>query len=109
MIERNKEEKFIHYWKEKRLQSKFNPFLFIKGFAGGLIIGLLVFISLLVGWYKRANMDASNKLSLTVLLICFLAIALFLAIFYTLFKFEQNEQLYQEILKRRENQTQKNQ
>lgn len=103
----SKEEKFMQYWQEKRLQSKFNPFLFLQGFAGGLIIGLLVFISLLAGWYKRANMDASNKLNPIVLLVCILAIGLFIAIFYTSFKFEQNEQLYQEILKKREKQTAK--
>ncbi len=101
------EEKFIQYWQEKRLQSKFNPFLFLQGFAGGLIIGLLVFVSLIVGWYKRANMDASNKLNPIVLLVCILAIGLFIAIFYTSFKFEQNEQLYQEILKKREKQADK--
>ena len=103
------EDKFIQYWEAKRLQSKFNPFLFIKGFAGGLIIGLLILLSLFAGWYKRANMDASNKLSLPILFFCFLGIAIFLAIFYTLFKFEQNEQLYQEILKKREKQTEKKQ
>jgi hypothetical protein len=100
-----KEEEFISYWKEKRTESKLNPFLFLKGFAGGLIIGLLVFISMLLGWYKRANMDAANKLNPIVLLICILAIGTFIAIFYTYFKFEQNEQLYQEILKKREKQT----
>ncbi len=98
----SKEEKFLLYWKEKRMQSKFNPFFFIKGFAGGLIIGLLVFISLLIGWYKRANMDASNKLNPIVLFICILAIGIFIAIFYTYFKFEQNEQFYQELLKKRD-------
>ncbi len=103
----SKEDKFILMWSEKRKESKFNPFLFIKGFASGLIIGLLVFLSILLGWYKRANMDASNKLSPVILFICLLAIAIFLAVFYTFFKFEQNEQLYQEILARREKQTEK--
>ncbi|MBS4042550.1 MAG: hypothetical protein KGZ59_01915 [Chitinophagaceae bacterium] len=96
------EEKFIKFWSEKRNESKLNPFFFIKGFAGGLIIGLLVFISILAGWYKRANMDASNKLSPTILFICILSISLFIAIFYNYFKYEQNEQLYQELIKRKE-------
>ena len=105
----SEEEKFMQYWQEKRLQPKLNPFFFLKGFAGGLIIGLLIFISLLAGWYKRANMDASNKLNPVVLLICILTIGIFIAIFYTYFKFEQNEQLYQEILKKREKQVEKKQ
>ena len=100
-MQNDKEQEFINYWEVKRNQSKLNPFFFIKGFAGGIIIGLLVFLSILLGWYKRANMEANTMLNPYVLLICLLAIGTFIAVFYTNFKYEQNEQFYQELLQKR--------
>lgn len=96
-----KEEKYILYWQEKRKQSKNNPLFFIKGFGGGLIIGLLIIISILIGWYPRADMDASTKLNPYVLLLCVIGISLFVAFFYTNFRYEQNEQFYQELLNKK--------
>ena len=91
------EEKFIAYWQEKRGENKLSPFFFIKGFAIGLIMGVLVIISVVTGWYKRAYMDANTKLNPYLLLVAIVLIAVFLAVFYNSFKYEQNEQLYKEL------------
>lgn len=95
------EEKFLKYWQEKRQQNKLNPFFFIRGFATGLIVGLLVILCLAAGWYKRANMDANTKLNPYVLIISVVLMALFFAWFYNSFKYDQNEQQYQILLKKK--------
>ena len=91
------ELKFLAYWEEKRKQNKLNPFFLVKGLLFGLITGFLIFISLRLGWYKRANMDANTKLSPTLLIIIIILIAVFVSVLYNSFKYEQNEQLYQEL------------
>jgi membrane-associated HD superfamily phosphohydrolase len=99
------EQKFLSYWTVKRNENKLNPFFFAKGFALGLLIGILVLICLFIGWYKRANMDAATKLNPYIMLIAIISIAIFLAIFYNSFKFEQNEQLYKELKRKEGNST----
>ncbi|MFY7964298.1 MAG: hypothetical protein ACOVO1_05330 [Chitinophagaceae bacterium] len=99
----SKQEKdFLKYWEQKRTANKFNPFLFMSGLAVGLAIGLLITVSIGINWYKRANMEANAKLNPFVLIVAIVATSLFLAFFYNTFKYEQNEQLYNE-LKHKEN------
>jgi hypothetical protein len=97
MMLNEQEKEFIEYWGKKRTQNKLNPFFLMSGFAGGLIIGLLVILGLAAGWYKRATMEASSQLNPFVLLIAVAGISLFVSIFYNSFKFEQNEQTYNEL------------
>ena len=92
------EQNFIDYWQQKRNENKFNPLFFIKGLSGGLLIGLLVVITIISGWYKLANSELNTSLNPIVLTIALLLIAIFIAIFYNSFKYEQNEQLYKELL-----------
>jgi hypothetical protein len=94
MLTQNEQE-FLDYWQEKRNQNKFNPFFFGKGFSIGIGIGLLITLSFVIGWDKQV---AVNALNLAVVLIAFLAIAIFCALFYNSFMYEQNEQRYQELL-----------
>ena len=93
----NEEQKFIDYWAKKRVENKLNPFFFARGFVVGIILSLLVLVSIGADWYKRATMDANTKLNPLVLFIALLLITLFLAIFYNSFKYEQNEQFFQEL------------
>ena len=92
------EQNFINYWQQKRNENKFNPLFFIKGLSGGLLIGLLVVITIISGWYKLADKEIETSLNPFVLCISLLLIALFIAVFYNSFKYEQNEQLYKELL-----------
>lgn len=92
------QEQFLQYWETVREKSKWNPFLFIRGFFIAFSLGLLVILSITIGWYQRASMVANAKLNIWVLLIAILAIAFFCAILYNNFKWEQLEQQYQEII-----------
>ena len=99
-----KEEKdFLAYWEANRLHKK----RFLRQFSIGLPVGVLlvaaVFVNLLSGWYKKADMIIrSNSSLLATILIALVAIAVFFTIFSSRHKWEQNEQRYQE-LKAKEN------
>lgn len=93
----SEELKFLAYWEEKRKHNKLNPFFLVKGLIAGFITGILILLSLSLGWYKRANMDANTKLSPTLLIVIIILIAVFVSVLYNSFKYEQNEQLYQEL------------
>jgi ATP/ADP translocase len=94
-----KEEKeFLIYWEANRLNKK----RFLRQFSIGLPIGVLlvvaVFVNLLSGWYKKADMIIrSNSSILITILIALVGIATFFTIFSSRFKWEQNEQRYLEL------------
>jgi hypothetical protein len=93
-----KDKDFIKYWELKRLENKNNPLLFVKGFSLGLFIGGLCISMLGMEWYQRANMVANAKMNPIVLFIAIIILATGLAILYNNFKWEQNEQYYNELL-----------
>ena len=102
MEQRDKD--FIKYWETKRLGNKNNPLLFVKGFSIGLFIGGLCVIMLGMEWYQRANMVANSKMNPFILFIAIIVLASGLAILFNNFKWEQNEQYYQELIhKKRKN------
>ena len=94
-----KEEKdFLAYWEANRLQKK----KFLRQFSIGLPVGVLlagaVFVNLLSGWYKKADMIIrSNSSLLITILIALVGIAVFFTIFSSKHKWEQNEQRYLEL------------
>jgi ATP/ADP translocase len=94
-----KEEKdFMAYWETNRMQKK----KFLRQFSVGLPVGVLlvgaVFVNLLSGWYKKADMIIrSNSSILITILIALVGIAIFFTIFSSNHKWEQNEQRYLEL------------
>jgi uncharacterized membrane protein len=96
------EKDFLRYWEENRLNKK----RFLRQFSIGLPVGVLlvalIFINLLSGWYKKAEMQLRSNASLIlVVIVALLITAVFIAIFSSKHKWEQNEQRYRE-LKRKE-------
>jgi uncharacterized membrane protein len=96
------EKDFLRYWEENRLNKK----RFLRQFSIGLPVGVLlvalIFVNLLSGWYKKAEMQMRSNSSLVlVVIVALLITAVFIAIFSSKHKWEQNEQRYQE-LKRKE-------
>jgi hypothetical protein len=97
MLSKN-EINFIDYWASQRNKNKLNPFFFIKGLSLGLLISFLIIAIVGAGWYSRANMQANSKLNPVIFLTSLLLISIFCSVFYNSFKFEQNEQYYNELL-----------
>jgi hypothetical protein len=103
------EERFIDYWKNNRDREKklFRQLLF--GLPLGLLLGVGIFTSLVTGkWYERADMVANTELNPNVLIVAILAIAVFTGVFYKKFKWDQNEQLYKELLAKKRKEEQQN-
>lgn len=91
------EEDFLVFWEQRRSAGMNHPLTLIKGFSLGLAIGLGVVLMLEMGWYQRADMVAHGKMNAWVLLIGITLIAGFLSFFYSRYRWEMNEQHYQEI------------
>jgi uncharacterized protein YacL len=98
----NDEQRFYDFWEANRLKTKQRFRYLIIGIPIGLIIGIALLSLLLSGWYERANMVANSQANPMVLLIAIIIITAFMAYFYQNFKWEKNEQLYQELKARKE-------
>ena len=93
-----KEETFIKYWSENRLEQKKSFRQFIKGMSLGITIGIGIIITISVGWYQRANMEANSSLNPFVLLFIILIISVGMAFLYKNHQWEMKEQQYLEFL-----------
>jgi hypothetical protein len=98
------EEKFLTYWAANRENKKQNFKQFIKGFSSGIAIGICILVIIGIGWYSRANMEANAKASPVLIIICIGIVAVFMAFMYKNYKWEQNEQLYQELMAKKKKQ-----
>ena len=97
------EKKFIQYWAANRLKKKRSIWQFSFGLPLGVLIVLGIFINLVSGWYKQADMlIRSNSSVIIVILIAAIAIVVFMSIFSARHQWEQNEQHYQELLAKEE-------
>jgi uncharacterized membrane protein len=92
------EQDFLRYWEDNRLKKK----KFLRQFSIGLPLSVLIvavlFVNILSGWYKRADMVIrSNSSVIVVVIIAAIGIAIFMTIFSSKHKWDQNEQRYQEL------------
>jgi membrane protein YdbS with pleckstrin-like domain len=93
------EEKFIEYWEANRLRRR----KVLKQLALGLPLSLLLVAAIMInffsGWYKRADMEIRTNSSLIlVIVIAAILIVVFTTVFSVRHKWEQHEQLYKELL-----------
>ena len=100
------EEKFIIYWQEHRDNEKKTVKQWLVGLPLGFLFGIPIIINLFSGWYKRATMDLNSQLSNhefnpLVIIIAFLLIVSFVAIFSKRHKWEMHEQKYRELMARK--------
>jgi uncharacterized membrane protein YcjF (UPF0283 family) len=98
------EEDFINYWSEQRLRKK----KFLRKFSIGLPLGVLILLALLVnlfsGWYAKADMALHADTSvIIVVLIAGLGIVVFITVFGSHHKWDQNELHYNELMAKKEN------
>ncbi len=97
------DEQFVAFWKENSLKQKNSAKTFMLGLSSGFAIGVCVIIAILTNWYQRATMIANSKMSVLVLFIAILIISVFIAFVYRNFKWEMQDQRYQEIMARKNN------
>lgn len=97
-----REEKFISWWQQNRDKQKKGMRQLLIGLPMGLLLGGGILLSLGTGWYKRANMVANSQFNPNVLTIAILAIAVFMAVFYKKYKWDQYEQQYRELMAKKQ-------
>lgn len=99
------DRKFMEYWEACGESEKNSPKPLLMGFSSGLVFGVATLVSLFSGWDKRAGMVANSRLNMGLLLLIILAVAVFIAYFYRIYRWERNEEHYQSLLakKKREN------
>lgn len=95
------DEDFVKYWAENREKQKTSIRPLLVGMSAGFMIGILILISLSSGWYQRAEMVANTSFSSVVFILAILLLSLFLAFFYRKFRWEMQEQRYQELMAKR--------
>ena len=78
----DEEKRFIYYWEKNRNKKKRSFRQLALGLPLGVVIVFLIFVNLLSGWFKRAEMMIQAKPSLIfVLLGATLLIVVFFAVF----------------------------
>jgi undecaprenyl pyrophosphate phosphatase UppP len=97
------EKDFLRYWEANRLNKK----RFLRQFSIGLPLGVLIvvaiFVNVLSGWYREADtIIRSNSSLMIVIIIALIITAVFIAIFSSRHKWEQNEQRYLELKQKQE-------
>src|SRR5215213_4976536 len=97
------DEDFLRYWSVQRLKKK----QFLRKTSIGLPLAVLIVSALLInflsGWYTEADkIIRSNSSVIIVVLIAVLGIVVFITVFSASHKWDQNEQHYHELLKRKE-------
>jgi formate hydrogenlyase subunit 3/multisubunit Na+/H+ antiporter MnhD subunit len=97
------EEKFVAYWSKQRLRKK----QFMRKYSIGLPLAVLIvvalFINFLSGWYQKADMELHADSSvIIVVLVAAIGIVVFITLFSVRHKWEQNELLYHELLRKKE-------
>lgn len=93
----DKEQAFLKYWEENRFKEKSILKQFFPGLPIGLALGAAILLLLDSGWYVRADMVAFSESSPIVIFIGIAAIVAFTGFFYKRFRWEMNEQAYQEL------------
>ena len=99
-----KEETFISYWQTNRQLQKQSVKAFFKGFSRGLLIGIGIVLLVSMGWYQRANMEATTQFNPFLFLFIIIIIAVFVAYFYRQYQWEQKEQQYLELIAKKKKQ-----
>ena len=97
-----KEQQFLKYWEANRAKEKKLSNQLLIGLPLGVIFAVPVLLNLFLGWNKQAEAVARTKLNPVVLITAVVLIIVFVAVFSRKHKWEMKEQLYKEILARKQ-------
>jgi membrane protein YdbS with pleckstrin-like domain len=97
------EEKFVEYWEANRLSRKKVLRQLYVGLPFASLLVIAIVVNFLSGWYKRADMEIRSNSSLVlVVVIAGILIVVFTTVFSVRHKWDMNEQLYRELLAKKE-------
>jgi hypothetical protein len=97
------EEKFVEYWEANRLSRKKVLKQLYVGLPFASLLVIAIVVNFLSGWYKRADMEIRSNSSLVlVVVIAGILIVVFTTVFSVRHKWDLNEQLYRELLAKKE-------
>jgi hypothetical protein len=97
------EEKFVEYWEANRLSRKKVLRQLYVGLPFASLMVIAIVVNFLSGWYKRADMKIRSNSSLVlVVVIAGILIVVFTTVFSVRHKWDMNEQLYRELLAKKE-------
>jgi cation transporter-like permease len=96
------EARFVKYWEANREKQGTLKYQFLYGLPLGILVSLPILINFLFArfWYKRADAVGTSQFNSLVLVFAVLVIAVFVAVFYKKFQWEQREQRYLELIRR---------
>ena len=97
-----KEEKFLVWWKANRNRQKKWVYQLMVGLPVGMLVGVIIIANFSSGWYLRADMVANSQFNPAILYLAAALIAVFFAVFSKKFQWDQREQLYKELLSKKE-------
>jgi len=101
MMTNREEVEFIKWWEANRTREKRWIRQLSVGLPVGLVFGFPILLSVVFrGWYKRMPYVSGGQLTL-IMMAC-LAISVFYAVIRMHVKWEEKEQRYQELIKRKE-------
>lgn len=93
------DKEFVEWWSKNRNREKKLVKQLAVGLPLGLAFGFPILLSVMFrGWYKSMTYVSGSQL--TIILIAVLLIVVFYAVFRMRFKWEMNEQRYNELLKK---------
>jgi membrane protein YdbS with pleckstrin-like domain len=97
------EEKFVEYWEANRLSRKKVLRQLYVGLPFASLLVIAIVVNFLSGWHKRADMEIRSNSSLVlVVVIAGILIVVFTTVFSVRHKWDMNEQLYRELLAKKE-------
>jgi hypothetical protein len=97
------EARFVKYWEANRDKQGTLKYQLLFGLPLGILVSLPILINFLLArfWYKRADAVGTSQFNSLVLVFAVLVIAVFVAVFYKKFQWEQREQRYLELIRRK--------
>ena len=97
------ENDFIKYWEANRLRKKKVLKQLYVGLPLAVVLVIAIFVNFFSGWYKRADMQLHTEDSslILVLLAAALLIVVFIVVFSARHRWDMNEQRFNELLARR--------
>lgn len=93
------EESFLNWWQLNRDRQKKIRNRWFVGLPAGLMLGLPVLLNVFAKWNKQVEIITSGQM--IAVLVAILGIITFMAVFSIQHKWEMREQLYHELLQKK--------